>query len=192
MLRSTLILFFSYVLSAVPAQAADNIEGLAQSCNGCHGMKGVSSSPRTPSIAGMSAGYLKMTLLQLKSGERHSTVMGAILNNRTDEEIAALAEYFSKQTWKSAKQDLAPAMVKKGQELAASRNCSSCHLDNGRDTSKNMPRLAGQWAYVLQTTFGQFHNPYMNMVMPKEMKKALAGLSLEDIKALAAFYASQQ
>ncbi|MDD5390901.1 MAG: hypothetical protein PHD37_16315, partial [Gallionellaceae bacterium] len=62
-------------LAATPALAADPIEGLARTCNNCHGTGGVSVGHSMPSIAGLSETYLKNILMEWKSGARSSANM---------------------------------------------------------------------------------------------------------------------
>jgi len=74
-------------------------ENLANTCNNCHGMNGVSVGPSMPSIGGLSEAYLKNIMLQWKSGERYSATMGRLIKGYSDEQIAALATHFSKLPW---------------------------------------------------------------------------------------------
>ncbi|MDD5390954.1 MAG: hypothetical protein PHD37_16580, partial [Gallionellaceae bacterium] len=73
--KSTLALLACLGLSTLPALAADPIEGLARTCNNCHGTGGVSVGHSMPSIAGLSETYLKNILMEWKSGARSSANM---------------------------------------------------------------------------------------------------------------------
>jgi len=81
---------------SVPLAMAGPTEDLARSCNACHGLNGVSVGPTMPSIAGQPEAYLKNFMLQWKSDERYSATMGRHFKGYSDEELAALATYFSK------------------------------------------------------------------------------------------------
>lgn len=83
------------VWGAGPAQA-DERRGavLANTCFSCHGTGGHSAGAM-PSIDGKSADYIVDTLKRFRSGEKESTVMMRIAKGFTDEEIEALARYFS-------------------------------------------------------------------------------------------------
>ena len=69
---------------------------LANTCAGCHGPNGTSLGPTTPSIAGISKEYFIQTMNDFKSGDRPSTIMMRISKGYSDEDIALMADYFSK------------------------------------------------------------------------------------------------
>ncbi len=100
-------MFSVFARSAVPALAAAAALGvgaaqaeenrgamLANTCFSCHGTGGHSAGAM-PSIAGKSADYIVDTLKRFRSGDKASTVMVRIAKGFTDEEIEALATYFS-------------------------------------------------------------------------------------------------
>lgn len=78
------------------SHAADSIEPLANTCNNCHGINGVSVGPSMPSIGGLPESYLKSIMLEWKAGTRYSATMGRLVKGYSDEQIGALATYFSK------------------------------------------------------------------------------------------------
>jgi cytochrome subunit of sulfide dehydrogenase len=53
------------------------------------------SNGAIPSLYGMSAKQLESALLAFKSGKRNGTIMNRIAKGYTDNEIAAVAEYFA-------------------------------------------------------------------------------------------------
>lgn len=63
-------------------------------CNGCHGTDGHSQGA-APSLAGVSAKQLEQSMKDFKSGKRPATIMGRIAKGYSDEEIAAVSEYFA-------------------------------------------------------------------------------------------------
>jgi cytochrome c553 len=69
---------------------------IAQGCAGCHGQKGAGMG-RTPSIAGYHRDDFLLVWREFRSGERPSTVMGRIARGYTEDEVAALADYFSQR-----------------------------------------------------------------------------------------------
>lgn len=75
---------------------------LIPACSACHGRNG-EGNPRSkgmPALAGQTAGYLKQTMLDYRSGARGNDVykvMRSITENLTDQEIAALADYYASQ-----------------------------------------------------------------------------------------------
>ena len=83
---------------APPHLVDKGVRSLAASCAACHGTAG--RAVAGSSVAGL-AGRPKDELVQLmgqfKKGERPATLMHQIAKGYGDDEIAALADYFSKQ-----------------------------------------------------------------------------------------------
>lgn len=75
---------------------ATHIPTLAATCAACHGTNG-NSVNTTPSLAGLDAGYFTIQMLAFKKGERSSTVMHHHAKGLSNDEIHALALYFSHQ-----------------------------------------------------------------------------------------------
>ncbi|MEN8176380.1 MAG: c-type cytochrome [Pseudomonadota bacterium] len=63
-------------------------------CNGCHGTDGVSKGA-APSLKGLPAEHIKTSMTMFKSGTRPSTIMGRIAKGYSDEDIAAMSDYFA-------------------------------------------------------------------------------------------------
>ena len=89
--------------AAPPAFAAPNlspkgVRAMAANCAACHGTEGraVPGSP-VAALAGKPRDEIVQSMAQFKSGTRPATVMHQIAKGYGDAEIAALAEYFSKQ-----------------------------------------------------------------------------------------------
>ncbi len=64
-------------------------------CFSCHGSDGVSSSGLWPNLAGQKAPYLVKQMQDFKNGKRTDPMMGPMAKNLSDEQITAIAEYFS-------------------------------------------------------------------------------------------------
>jgi len=84
---------------AVPASAAPELTKpeKATTCAACHGEVGVSNIGMYPSLAGQYADYLEHSLKDYRSGARKNAIMGAQAANLTNQEIKALAAWFSAQ-----------------------------------------------------------------------------------------------
>ena len=68
-----------------------------------------------------------------------------------------------------------------------------CHGANGISPMPTTPRMAGQYADYLVITMQQYQDPKVAIppaAMP--MRGMLTGVSEDDLKALAHFYASQK
>lgn len=79
--------------------AADNGDGarLANACTSCHGLEGRSVGA-TPALAGQGEDELLAKLRAFKDGTAEGTIMPRLIRGYTDEELAALAAYFSSVT----------------------------------------------------------------------------------------------
>ncbi len=171
------------------AHAEDNIEALANTCNNCHGVNGVSVGQSMPSIGGQVEPYLKNVMLEWKTGARYSATMGRLIKGYSDEQIAALATYFSKKPWTPVAQTTDAKLVALGKKVAA--RCSGCHGDTGASSDGETPSLNGQWALYMELELMKYRDDALAMPN-KQMRKAAQKLSEEEVKAVAAFYASQK
>lgn len=88
---------------APPAFAPSNlspagVRALAANCAACHGTHGKPAPGSTlAGLAGKPRDELLMAMTQFKQGRKPATVMHQLSKGYTDEELAALADYFSKQ-----------------------------------------------------------------------------------------------
>ncbi len=92
-------LLLSLVVSAGSALAADPEVGrsMAESvCASCHGIKGISSGPGFPNLAGQKEDYLRTALSAYRDGSRKAPVMNGMAAHLTDREIAHLAAHFAR------------------------------------------------------------------------------------------------
>jgi sulfide dehydrogenase cytochrome subunit len=170
------------------AYAEDKTEALAYTCNNCHGVNGVSVGPNMPSIGGLPEAYLKNILLEWKAGTRYSATMGRLIKGYSDEQLAALATYFSKKPWVPSAQKTDPKLVALGKKVTA--RCAGCHGETGNADDGETPHLNGQWAQYLELEALKYRDD--SVPMPnKQMRKVAQKLSEEEVKAVAEFYASQ-
>lgn len=82
------------LIVADPALAQSSPQVLAASCANCHGYEGRSPGA-IPSLAGQDAETITRQMQGFKSGDIEATVMDRIAKGYTDDEIAALVEYFT-------------------------------------------------------------------------------------------------
>jgi cytochrome c553 len=89
----------------VQAKGGDAEAGKAKSatCAACHGETGVSTTPGFPTLAGQYSDYLYHALKDYKSGKRKNPIMAGQVQSLSDEDLADLAAYFSKQKGLSTK-----------------------------------------------------------------------------------------
>lgn len=175
-------------LTAASVCMAANIEGLARTCNNCHGLNGVSAGGAMPSIGGQPEAYLKNIMMEWKTGKRASANMTRLISGYTDEEIAGLAAYFSKLPWTPVAQKVDSKLAAKGKEVT--KSCAGCHGPTGKAAMPTAPNLNGQSAKYIELELHKYADD--SFTMPAMMRSFAKSLSPEDMAAAAAYYASQQ
>ena len=166
---------------------------LSDTCAGCHGTDGASGGPATPTIAGISNDYFVEIMQGFASGDIPSTIMGRIAKGYTEDEIAAMAGYFSKQKFVGAKQKADDKMAAKGAKLH-DKYCEKCHAEGGSSAEDDSGILKGQWTPYVKWSLADFTDGKRKP--PKKMKKKLDKLVKKEgdkgIEALLNFYASDK
>lgn len=69
----------------------------AAACGACHGSDGLGTLDEYPNLAGQHADYLAQALNDYRLGKRKNPIMSTFAQQLTRDDIAALAEYFSRQ-----------------------------------------------------------------------------------------------
>ena len=155
-----------------------------QVCSNCHGLDGNSVSPVFPRLAGQQPDYIVNQLNNFRSHQRSDPpgyqYMWGLSRHLSDEQIAGLAEYYSKQVARRA-----PAVDRDEQKLARGKAifenglpeeaviaCSACHGPSGQGLAA-FPRLAYQHSDylikqldVFQFTQGRPGTPMETIVYP--------------------------
>lgn len=92
----------AYFSTATPAKSGGAAIGAApkaaETCQACHGADGVGILPEYPTLAGQHADYIEQALKAYRSGKRQNAVMAPMAAALKDEDIHALALYFSQQS----------------------------------------------------------------------------------------------
>ena len=190
----------------VPLTALEASETLDQpitaSCARCHGADGLGRDIAAfPKLAGQSPAYLAASLEAFASGERHSGIMEPIAAALNAEQIRELARHYAKMKSPSPlppDHDTAQA-IDRGEAIAQLGipnqdipACAACHDPGTTPRNPNYPVLDGQFAEYLTlqlTLFKQEQRggtPYAPL-----MRRVAAGLSAEQIRDVASYYASQ-
>lgn len=171
------------------AAARPDIEVLARTCNGCHGVGGVSASGPMPSIGGLPKEYLKRIMKQWKYGERTAITMDRIVKGFSDDQIDALAEYFAKQPWVPSPQPISAAALAKG-KAAVSDSCRDCHGLTGNDPDVDAPKINGQWAKYMELELMKYRSDEFKMPHRK-MKQAARDMKPEEVSAASRYFGGQ-
>jgi cytochrome subunit of sulfide dehydrogenase len=83
---------------APPNLSEKGVRAMAWNCAACHGTNGREApGSAVPGLAGRLAGEIVEAMAQFKEGKRAATLMHQIAKGYSDAEIAAMADYFSKQ-----------------------------------------------------------------------------------------------
>ena len=182
-LKSFMVLL---ALIATPAAAQDAVEEKAAPCSACHGGDGVPTQPDTPLIWGQHAEYLRNQLTDYKSRRRKHDVMNAMVAALEEEDLQALAEYFSKKPWPRIPFAASEADRKAADAMASSGLCAQCHLI-GFAGGGATPRISGQNALYLENTLLDFKSRKRRSNPAKS--SLLSAYSKDDIKAMARYLA---
>ena len=166
-----------------------------QVCANCHGAGGNSVSPNFPALAGQSQAYLAAQLRAFRNRSRRDpqavAYMWGLARSLTDAQIDELAGYYAAQPARAAIALAPPARVQAGHAIytqgAAGKApaCVTCHGAAG-EGSAIAPRLAGQHAAYVERQL-RIYQTTNDRPDGAVMKLACAGMSADDIRAVAAF-----
>lgn len=180
-----------WVISANADAATPSAAVLVNSCGACHGTYGASAGPATPNIAGLPKSLMIDSMQEFKKDLRPSTLMGRIAKAYSDEEVAAMADFFSGQKRHVTQQNLDPQRVAKGAQLfPLSCGGSACHVVVGRSTEDDPPAVASQWLGFLQIQMDLYVKGVRKM--PMRMSESINALSPQDRESVLHYFASVQ
>ncbi len=166
---------------------AQGVESALQACVQCHGDKGVSSQPGTPHLNGQLPAYFSEALAAFAKGSRPTAV--AQHKQLAAEHVAAAAKFYANEkATPRPKQNIDPAVLAKGEKIYANR-CMECHPDNGRDSDKDAPYMAGQEVEFLVAQTLAFKTGARKFAFL--MDDAYRGLTDDELAAVAHFFAAQ-
>ena len=161
-----------------------------KTCHLCHGKNGEASNAIYPRLAGQNRSYLVKQLRNFRDGVRQSDTMIEMAKELKDEQIEALADYFSIKPGHSHKvRDKALAAVGeyiflKGNKISGIPACASCHGREGLGP-KPLPRLAGQHKRYVADQLQAFDqrvrnndNAIMHTIASKLTELEIVGVSL--------------
>ena len=174
------------------AQADGNTEAGKKkfyTCEGCHSAPGYTNTYPTyhvPRIGGQHADYVISALKAYQDGERKHGSMQGNAANLSEQDLEDIAAYVSKFRGMNASLPVT-GNPQAGKTKAAA--CASCHSEDGNTENTMFPRLAGQYeSYIIRALKDYKSGARSNPIM---MGFAFT-LSDEDMKDVAAYYASQK
>lgn len=178
---ATLMSLFATTLYAAEKTAAETT--VETVCAACHGADGNSVISTNPKLAAQHPEYLVKQLTEFKSGKRANAVMSGMAGQLSDDDMKAIAAYFSKQflTLSQAKTNgkgsLGEQIYRGGIMATKVPACASCHGANGAGIPKQYPRLSGQHVDYTLTQLRNFRtgdraNAPMMMTIATKMTDA--------------------
>lgn len=172
--------------AAAPLDPAASGKAAAESCSGCHGDTGVSTTPGTPNLAGFDEKYFVAAMNGYRSGQRKHELMQSVAVSLGDADVKNLALHYALQKPAPA-QTPAKGNAAAGKKTSAA--CAGCHGEQGVSGNPANPSLAGQDAEY----FAAAMRGYKDGTRSEEtMKLAASGVNDSAIADLAAYYAAQQ
>jgi len=155
-------------------------EKLAATCSGCHGERGNSSTPATPTLAGQDPAYLAAAVKNYARGARTHADMQNAVKTLKEPDLNNIVAYFTTQT-----------AVKPGVRLpeapeTLAEKCDRCHGENGHSAEPIKPRLSGQVEAYLSQALRSYKSGTRDNTMMHAMSDVLSDM---EIDALAAYYA---
>ena len=164
-------------------------EQLSQTCLGCHGAPGLRNPGPVysiPMVGGQHPEYIVSALKAYRSKERSHGTMQAQASNLSDQDMADIGAFFGAMEGNSRPSYVNAQEAKQGQEKSAI--CASCHGATGDGENTSYPKLAGQYeSYITQALKDYRSGDRNNPIMSSFAKT----LKIDDIEALAAWFASQ-
>lgn len=199
--------------------AAAQIAAALEHCFQCHGQGGVSEIPTRPSIAGQKAGYVERQLLVFRRAGaklsndddrdadnkaasasaltgRSDPIMSHIAAGLSDAEITHVAAAVSKLSCDGGKAQDRPTRPSVKPRVA--QRCESCHGENGISPLSHVPNIAGQkrgylrrqLLIIRETAWGAAPRETESWRTHPIMERQAARISIEDVDALAQYYAA--
>ena len=97
-------------------------------CLSCHGEKGVSQTPETPSLGGIPEFYALLQLVEFRDGNRKSDIMRDVVKGMTDDDLRAAAAFVAQQPRPPAPAEPGdPVRMERGAALLVKGRCKQCH-----------------------------------------------------------------
>lgn len=168
-------------------------------CASCHGEKGAGDgSGAFPRLTGQLPFYLYQQLRAFADGTRPGQIMGPIAKGLSDQDMRAVAGYFSEQQAPYFPQPfLGQKVLEAGGKLAAigksDQNvpaCATCHGEAGKGSGQLFPVLGGQYQSYLIEQLRNFKSGVRHNDPMAVMRNIAAKLDDTNLQALSAYFAS--
>jgi len=198
----TVVLVFgvsAHGANVMPEGNAANGKAQTMMCSACHGADGNSAAPTFPKLAGQGAKYLYKQMVDNRDGARVIPSMMGLLTNKSNQELADIAAYYSEQAMSGSQADpdlvgLGARVYRAGVADKGVAACTACHGPAGAGNAPaGFPRLAGQHTDYIASTLKAYRTGYddpagrTNDGNTKIMRATARGLSDVQIEAVASY-----
>jgi cytochrome c553 len=197
MMKKILYLFFFFMSGVVGAVGNEQSgQEKATLCAACHGPTGVSVNPAWPNLAGQHTTYLIKQLHDLKEGKlRHSPIMAPFVAALTDDDMASLALFYSKQSTPKHHADKentrGAQLYRAGDMKKHIAACIACHGPRGRGNDlAGFPILSGQQVDYSIQQLQAFQEKSRRNDLNSMMRMISARMSDDDMKAVSRYASS--
>ena len=130
-------------LLPVSAQDISSGQKKALACAGCHGENGNSTLPQVPVLAGQTARYIYLQLVDFKEGRRKEPQMDPFVQPLSRDDMRDLAAFFASQKPRGINFPVDETKMRRGKAKSEEVLCTMCHL-GGFLGQNEIPRVAGQ------------------------------------------------
>lgn len=178
---------------------ADYLDGRGEApyepCGYCHELDGNPKMPAYPRLAGQSRPYIVKQLMDFRAGNRRGPMQGTA-ELLTDDDIRAVADYFSQQTVRvpemapqsQVERQVAGRLFQHGDPARGLSACQTCHGSDGLGRG-TVPRLAGQHSDYLLEQLSLFRASQRSNDPGGQMRRIAASLTEPEFEALAGYLA---
>lgn len=187
------------VLNRLAQPQPEMAQQLAETlCVACHGEDGISTTPQNPHLAGQSALAIYKQLHDYKSGARANELMTPVAQQLTEEQILAVANFYSSFSKGTLDRRLEwagdPAvdhLVRTGDTARGIPGCQSCH-GYGAGGPMETPTISGQHREYLAAQLANYASGTRKNDVFARMRDIAGRLSQQEIAALVQYYSTQR
>ena len=173
----------------------------AVACIACHGQHGEgNASAGYPYLAGLPADYLQSQLHAFSNGDRNNAVMKPIAGKLSDDEIAAVANYYASLSPPEMSGSAADntSSHSRGASLTTSGKwesgvpaCFQCHGEQGQGIAPHFPPIAGQSYTYIKNQLQDWQSGKRQNDPLGLMQAVAKALDPQDIEAVAHYLSAQ-
>jgi len=198
-LTNTRVWLLVACLTGAQEASADYLDGRGEApyepCGYCHEFDGNPRMPAYPRLAGQRRPYIVKQLQDFRAGNRQGPMQGTA-ELLTDDDIQAVADYFSLQQVRTAEmapqsaqaRQVAETLFERGDPARGLSACQTCHGSDGLGRGM-VPRLAGQHNEYLLEQLSLFRAAQRSNDPGGQMRSIAASLTEPEIDALAGYLA---